>query len=85
MYQHLDQGAEVSCMSQSLPTLFRHATDYQRRITLTPNGVIATETSSDPELTNTIRAHAHEVTGFVTDGMPAMMGPMMGGRGMMGS
>ena len=27
----------------------------------------------------------HEVTGFVTDGMPAMMGPMMGGRGMMGS
>ncbi|WP_395308960.1 hypothetical protein V4U86_27245 [Mycobacterium sp. AMU20-3851] len=85
MYQHLDQRAEVTCMSQSLPTLFRRAPDYQRRITLTPNGVVATETSSDPNLTNAIRAHAREVTGFVTDGMPAMMGPMMGGGGMMAS
>ena len=81
MYRHLDQGAEVTCMSQSLLTLFRRASDYQRRITLTPNGVVATETADDPRLTNAIRAHAHEVTGFVTDGMPAMMGR----GGMMGS
>lgn len=84
MYGHLSAGAEVSCMSQSLPTLFRRAGDYQRHITLTPTGVVATETSSDPDVTAAIRAHAQEVTGFVNDGMPAMMGPMMGGGGMMG-
>lgn len=82
MYDHLGQGAEVSCMSQTLPTLFSRAGDYHRQITLTPAGVVATETSTDPDLTATIRAHAGEVTGFVVDGMPAMMGPM--GGGMMG-
>lgn len=34
-------------------------------------------------LTEAIRAHAREVTGFVQQGMPAMMQQMMGG-GMMG-
>ncbi len=41
----------------------------------------------DPNLTQAIRAHAREVTGFVTEGMPAMMQGMMGGmmgHGMMG-
>lgn len=84
MYGHLSAGTEVQCMSQSLPTLFRRAGDYQRHIVLTATGVVATETSSDPEVTAAIRAHAQEVTGFVNDGMPAMMGPMMGGGGMMG-
>ena len=79
MYSHLDQGGEIMCMSQSLPTLFRRAFDYQRQITLTPKGVVAVETSGDPNLTQAIRAHAREVTGFVTEGMPAMMQGMMGG------
>ena len=38
MYSHLDQRAEVMCMSQSLPTLFARASDYQRQITFTPQG-----------------------------------------------
>src|SRR6266851_3167929 len=38
-----------------------------------------TETSSDPEVTKAIREHAQEVSGFVRDGMPAMMRGMMGG------
>ena len=85
MYAHLDQGAEVACMSQSLPTLFRRANGYRRQLAFTPTGVIAEETSDDPALTETIRAHAREVTGFVRDGMPAMMQGMMGGcGGMMG-
>jgi hypothetical protein len=50
--------------------------------------VIAEETADDPALTQAIRAHAGEVTGFVRDGMPAMMRGMMGGDmmgpGMMG-
>jgi hypothetical protein len=38
MYAHLDQGTEVACMSQSLPTLFRHASGYRRQLTFTPTG-----------------------------------------------
>jgi hypothetical protein len=85
MYSHVDRGAEVMCMSSSLPTLFRNAGGYRRQLTLTPRGVIAEETSDDPALTDAIRAHAREVSGFVRDGMPAMMQGMMGGSGgMMG-
>ena len=84
MYSHLDQGAEVSCMSQSLPTLFRQASGYRRQLTFTPTGVIAEETADDPTLTEAIRAHAREVTGFVQQGMPGMMQPMMGGCCMTG-
>jgi len=77
MYSHLEQGAEVTCMSQSLPTLFRHAGDYRRQISFRSKGVVAEETSSDPDITRAIRAHAVEVTGFVREGMPAMMNQMM--------
>jgi len=85
MYARLDGGIEVMCMSGSLPTLFRRATGYHRELTITAKGVIAEETADDPELTQAqaIRAHAREVTGFVNDGMPAMMRGMMG-EGMMG-
>ena len=64
-------------MSDSLPTLFRNANRYERRLALTANGVSVTETSDDPRLTASIRAHAQEVSGFVRDGMPAMMRRMM--------
>ncbi|WP_460359361.1 hypothetical protein [Mycobacterium sp. ZZG] len=84
MYGRVDGGAEVMCMSESLPTLFRRAADYRRTLTLTPAGIIAEETSADPAITAAIREHAREVSGFVHDGMPAMMGPMMRGHGMMG-
>lgn len=88
MYARLDRGAEVMCMSSSLPTLFRRAPDYQRRLTFTANGVVAEETATDPEVTRAIREHGREVTGFVVEGMPAMMRGMMGdgmmGPGMMG-
>lgn len=78
MYEHLDKGAEVRCMSDSLPTLFRNADSYLRRLATTPKGVVVTETSNDPRLTQVIRAHAREVTSFVREGMPAMMDSMMG-------
>lgn len=88
MYTHLDQGAEVMCMSGSLPTLFRQANGYRRQLTLTPTGVVAEETADDPALAQAIRAHAQEVTGFVREGMPpmmkGMMGPEMMGPRMMG-
>ena len=75
MYSRLDQNAEVTCRSQTLPTLFRNSRGYRRRLTFTPTGVIAEETADDPALTQTIRAHAAEVSGFVNEGMQAMMGP----------
>lgn len=78
MYAHVNQGAEVTCMSKSLPTLFRNGKGYRRELTLTARGVAVTETSSDPRLTAAIREHAQEVSGFVRDGMPAMMQGMMG-------
>lgn len=78
MYTHLNQDAEVTCMSSSLPTLFRNSNGYRRELTLTAKGVVVTETSTDPQLANAIRTHAQEVSGFVRDGMPAMMRGMMG-------
>jgi len=78
MYEHLNQHAEVTCMSSSLPTLFRNSGSYRRELMFTANGVVVTETSSDPRLANAIREHAQEVSGFVRDGMPAMMRGMMG-------
>jgi hypothetical protein len=80
MYSHLQQGAEMTCMSQTLPTLFRHASDYRRQLTITPTGVVVEETADDPHLTEVIREHAREITGFVQEGMSAMMQDMMGPR-----
>ncbi len=84
MYTHLNVGAEVSCMSSSLPTLFRNSRRYRRSLTNTAQGVAVEETSDDPRITAAIRSHATEVTGFVEDGMPAMMAGMMGSQGTMG-
>ena len=84
MYTHLNQGAEVSCMSSSLPVLFRNSGRYRRSLTNTTKGVAVEETSDDPRITVAIRSHAAEVTGFVRDGMPAMMAGMMGDQPMMG-
>ena len=78
MYTHLNQHAEITCMSSSLPTLFSNSTSYRRELTLTAKGVVVKETSSDPRIASAIREHAQEVTGFVRDGMPAMMRGMMG-------
>ena len=84
MYAHLNHGAEVSCMSRSLPTLFRNSRRYRRSLTNTAKGVAVTETSDDPRITAAIRSHAAEVTGFVEDGMPAMMAGMVENQRMMG-
>ena len=79
MYQHLDQGQQVQCMSDSLATMFADPSGYRRQLTVTAKGVTVTETSDVSSLTQAIRAHAAEVTGFVDEGMSAMMGGMMGG------
>jgi hypothetical protein len=80
MYSHFSQGQEVRCMSPTLPILFAHAGGYRRTLSFTATGVVAEETATEPALTAVIRAHAREVTGFVDDGMAAMMRQMMGPR-----
>lgn len=77
MWAHVNGGNEVRCMSNSLPTMFRNASKYRRQLELTPTGVAVTETSDDPEVLAALRGHAAEVSGFVKDGMPAMMRGMM--------
>jgi hypothetical protein len=71
-------------MSDSLPTLFRQANGYRRQLTFIATDVIAGETGDDPTGTQAIRAHTREVTGFVRNGMPPMMGCGMMGPGMKG-
>jgi len=77
MYQHVSDGQEVRCMSDSLPTMFREAQKYKRQVALIPTGVLVVETSDDPVVLAALRRHADEVSGFVRDGMPAMMRGMM--------
>jgi hypothetical protein len=77
MYEHVVAGQEVRCMSSSLPTMFHNASRYRRHLTLTRKGVAVEETSSDPRLVRAIHEHAREITGFVKEGMPAMMRTMM--------
>jgi hypothetical protein len=77
MYRHVEARQEVRCMSDSLPTMFRNASRYRRRLVFTQKGVAVVETSSDPMVLAAIRGHADEVSGFVREGMPAMMRGMM--------
>lgn len=84
MYQRVNQGRPFTMMSRTLPTMFRNAKRYERHLTMTSKGVSITETSTDPQMIAVIRAHGREVTGFVDEGMSAMMNGMMGGGMMQG-
>lgn len=79
MYARLDTGRPFPYpASRSVPALFAHAQSYRRALEILPDGVAVTETSTHPEMAAVIRAHAREVSGFVSEGMPAMMRDMMG-------
>ncbi|HVB78747.1 MAG TPA: hypothetical protein VNE82_02220 [Candidatus Binataceae bacterium] len=78
MYQRLEHGEPFPYpASRSVPAMFANSTHYRRKLDALANGVAVTETSADPEMVEVIRAHAREVTGFVKEGMPAMMRDMM--------
>src|SRR5487761_283512 len=52
MYQRLDANRAFPYpMSRSVPAMFAHGTDYQRKLEATPKGVAVTETSNDPDRT----------------------------------
>lgn len=78
MYRRLDQNRAFPYpMSRSVPAMFAHSTKYQRTLRMTPTGIAVTETADDPAMVAIIREHAREISGFVRDGMPAMMRSMM--------
>ncbi|MGH7036780.1 MAG: hypothetical protein ACREE1_01390 [Stellaceae bacterium] len=78
MYRRLDQKRAFPYpMSRSVPAMFAHSTAYRRKLELIPKGVAVTETAADPAMVAVIRAHAREISGFVREGMPAMMRGMM--------
>ncbi len=79
MYQRIEnrQGIPMIMMSSTLPVMAQNADRYQRHFQLTPKGIAVTEISNDPDMVAVIRDHAREVSGFVTEGMSAMMKGMM--------
>ncbi|TBR75621.1 MAG: hypothetical protein EPN64_11905 [Burkholderiaceae bacterium] len=78
MYARLDQNRPfLYPMSNSVPQMFAHSHQYQRKLDIRSDGVAVTETSSDPEMVAVIKAHARELDRFAKEGMPAMMRAMM--------
>lgn len=78
MYARIDQDRPFAYpMSRTVPVLFRNIGRYRRQLEITPKGVAVTETASDADMVKLIKGHAREISGFVTDGMPAMMRDMM--------
>ena len=78
MYTRIDQDRPFAYpMSRTVPVLFRNTGRYRRQLEITPKGVAITETASDADMVELIKAHAREISGFVAEGMPAMMRGMM--------
>lgn len=78
MYARIDQDRPFAYpMSRTVPVPFRNIGRYRRQLEITPKGVAITETASDAEMVKLIKAHAREISGFVADGMLAMMRDIM--------
>lgn len=78
MYERIDEDRPFAYpMSRTVPVLFRNTRRYQRKLQATSKGVMVTETAKDADMAQLIQAHAREITGFVDEGMPAMMRDMM--------
>lgn len=74
MYARIDQDRPFAYpMSRTVPVLFRNIDRYHRQLEVTAKGVAVTETASDANMIELIKAHAQEISGFVAEGMPAMM------------
>lgn len=78
MYERLDQDRPFAYpMSRTVPILFRNIGRYRRQLQPTAKGITVIETSDHADMVKVIKAHAQEISGFVDEGMPAMMRGMM--------
>lgn len=84
MQQRLKDGRVFNLFSPTLPVLFAHRDEIRTQVDTTKNGVIVTQTSSDPKVVAALQAHAAEVTALAQDGMVAMMRSARASMGMMG-
>ena len=74
MYQPLDRIRPFPYpMSRSVPAIFAHSAHCRRKLEATAKGVAVSETADGPAMVAVIREHAREITGFVREGMPAMV------------
>ena len=67
--------------SDALRAIFALHADIRTTVETTANGVIVTQTSSNPKAVAALQQHAAEVTTFVNEGMAAMRDAMMKKRG----
>jgi hypothetical protein len=68
MKQRLDQRQPLRQWDPLFAAIFEHAAKIRLDVFDTPNGVRIVETSTDPAVVRIIHAHAHAVSGFVTEG-----------------
>ncbi len=79
MYKRIENGQRIPMMmmSSTLPIMVQNSDLYHRKLEMTSQGIVVTETSSDPDLVSVIREHAMEVTEFVDEGRRGMNSGMM--------
>jgi hypothetical protein len=85
MDQRLKDGKVFNVASHTLPTIFANNAKIHTEIQQTGNGVIVTQTSSDPTTVAALQAHAGEVSDLAREGMVALQRSVMANGGPMGS
>lgn len=75
MSGHLQGGGHVRKWDPVFSELAKHHDKVTMKYTNLPNGIEVLSTSSDPEVTKLIRAHAKKVSDFVKRGMASMHEP----------
>jgi hypothetical protein len=85
MDQRLKDGKVFNVASHTLPTIFANNAKIHTEIQQTANGVILTQTSSDPTTVAALQAHAGEVSDLAREGMVALQRSVMANGGPMGS
>lgn len=85
MRERLTDGRVFNVASHTLPTIFANHGKVQTALEQTQNGVIVTQTSSDPETVVALQKHAREVSDLAQGGIAALMRQVMANGGPMGN
>ncbi len=80
MTERLKAGSPVRMWDPVFRDVFAHAQEIQVQTQNIDGGIAVTETSSNPEVVEIIRAHAKQVSRFVADGHSAAAPPWAGVR-----
>lgn len=83
MRERLTDDRVFNVASHTLPTIFANNAEIHTTIAQTPNGVIVTQTSSDPATVAALQGHAREVSDLARGGIAALMRQVMANGGPM--